>query len=301
MMSSLRSWSLVSALCIAALGCDTGGGGGTDDGSDDDVVTPSDGVPSIPQPSGACPTLQNGSVQFAGKAVQLWVGPAGKKGPLLLYWHATGMTYTEVQTGFSSAISEVQKSGGVVASFAETTSEGTNTGNGVWYTGDFKIADQVVACAVQQGLVDPQRIHTSGFSAGGLQCGAMIYQRSGYLASALCLSGGIISIMGSSTYKLQDPSNVPPVIAAHGAAGSDVIVVDFASCSADLCADVVKKGGFAVECNDGGDHVMSMMSRSTTMAPVGWRFFKAHPFGVKPYPYAAGLPDYFPDDCKITK
>lgn len=295
-MNALRPWGLATLLCVVALGCDVP----IDDGSSDgDAVIPSgNGTPAIPTPTGTCPKMATGTVKFNGQSVQLYVGPAGKPGPLLLYWHATGMTALEVLTGFGGAISEVQKNGGVVASFASTTMSGANTGNFVWYTGDFKTADEVVACGVQQGLVDPMRIHTSGYSAGGLQCGTMVFQRSGYLASAVCMSGGIISMMDmlGTMYKFQDASHVPPVVAAHGAQGLDWIAVDFATCSADLCKRIAAKGGTAINCNDGGDHIMGMITRAGTMGPLGWRWMKETPFGTNP----KTLPTYFPKTCSLT-
>jgi poly(3-hydroxybutyrate) depolymerase len=288
-----------------------------------DTCSTSDGTPGIcehlpePAPDGMpttlpiaqepCPTLATGTVSFLGSSVKLWVGPASTPGPLLFYWHGTAMTANEVSNGFSDAISEVTHQGGVVASFTSTTGSGTNTGDWVWYTGDFDVADEVLACAIQQQLVDPRHIHTAGYSAGGLQCGTMVYARSGYLASALCVSGGIINTglyagMYSNIYQLQDPNHIAPIITAHGKKGSDVFVVDFSDCSASLCSDVVGKGGFAINCDDGGDHILSMLTRMKTMGPVAWEFFKDHPFGLKsPFPYASGLPDYFPSYCSITQ
>lgn len=297
-MKNFYSWALATLTCVAVLGCDVPVT--PDDGSGDTTVVPSEGTQptKLPTATGTCPAMKTGTATFAGQSVQLWVGPEGKKGPLLMYWHATGMTSAEVQTGFSALIADVQKNGGVVASFASTNMQGMTTGNMVWYTGDFVTADEVVACSVAAGLVDPRRIHTSGYSAGGLQCGAMVYQRSGYLASALCMSGGI---MMPGIYQLQDKAHVPAVVAAHGKAGSDVIVIDFSACSADLCADITKRGGFAVNCDDGGDHIMGMFGRMMTMGNVASTFFKDHPFGVNPYPYASGLPSVFPATCVITK
>lgn len=253
---------------------------------------------SLPTAKQTCPTLATGMVSFLGSSVSLSVGPANTKGPLLFYWHATGMTYTEVQSGFSAVISEVKSNGGVVASFTTTTSTGTNTGNGVWYTGDIDVADEVLACAIQQGLVDTSRIHVSGYSAGGLQCAAMSYLRSGYVASVLCMSGGFVS--GMSNYAPQDPKRVPPAIAAHGAAGSDVFILDFATCSGTYCSSVVSKGGLAINCNDGGDHITSMTTRAATMGPVGWKFFAENPYGADNH-YPSGLPSYFPSYCTIAK
>ena len=49
--------------------------------------------------------------------------------------------------------------------------------------------------------------------------------------------------------------------------------------------DVKAKGGFGIECDHGGGHLIP-----DDIAASAWQFLKAHPFGTKPSPYAAGLP-----------
>ena len=93
----------------------------------------------------------------------------------------------------------------------------------------------------------------------------------------------------------QDPTNVPSAIAAHGAPGVDVVIVDFAQCSADYEADIAKKGGMSVGCNNMGGHV----SAPPLVSPALWQFLNDHPFKVKPDPYAGGLPKTFPSICQI--
>ncbi len=256
----------------------------------------------LPSATATCPTLESGMVSFLGSEVSLTVGPSGVAGPLLFYWHATGMTYTEVSTGFGDFMDEVESSGGVVASFTSTTRDGSNTGNAVWYTGDFAIADEVLACALEQGLVDPRRVHVSGYSAGGLQCGVMARLRSGYVASVLCMSGGLVQALSFTLdgFALQDPSYSPSAIAAHGAAGLDVIGVDFSACSAYFCGLVAADGGVAIDCDDGGDHLASMASRARTMGAVATRFFDENRWGA-PADYAGGLPSYIPDYCALVE
>jgi hypothetical protein len=117
----------------------------------------------------------------------------------------------------------------------------------------------------------------------------MAYGRSGYLAAIMPNSGG------SLVTTLQDPSHVPAVITAHGAMGSDVVVIDFATTSNSLCTNIANKGGFAVDCDHGGGHCASPSALKTAQ----WTFLKAHPFGVTPLPYEGGLPASFPSYCKI--
>ncbi|MES1207318.1 MAG: hypothetical protein ABUS79_15380, partial [Pseudomonadota bacterium] len=172
-----------------------------------------------------------------------------------------------------------------------TNRMGTNTGNGVWYTGDFQTADEVVACAIQQLHIDTRRIYASGFSAGGLQSTRMAYDRSGYLAAVVPYSGGLTGF-GAGT--LQDPSHVPAAMVVHGASGSDVVVIDFAQASASYETDMKKKGGFAIDCNHGGGHMIPSGVPAST-----WNFMKAHPYGISPEPFSGGIPAGFPAYCTI--
>jgi len=252
------------------------------------------GSPRIPAKPASCPKIATGTVTVLGQQVQLWVGKkvAGKKGPILFYWHGTGSTSAEAQTALGTGNSEILAQGGVIASFTTTTKKGQNTGNNVWYTGDFEMADQILACAIEQQDVDPHRVYTGGCSAGGLQASAMVYGRSSYLAAAMPNSGGTIF-----KYTLEDSKHVPAVIATHGAAGKDVVVIDFSTTTTTMVKDLAAKGGFAVQCDHGGDHCRS----PTAVKNAQWEFLKAHPFGVTPEPYASALPASFPSYCKIIK
>ncbi len=197
----------------------------------------------------------------------------------------------EALFGFGAGLKEVRASGGVVASFSTSTGQGQETGNMVWHVGDFAMTDIIFACAVEQGLVEAQKVYTAGCSAGGLQASAMVYSRSKYLAAAMPNSGGIYS-----NWTLQDAAHVPALITTHGGA-TDFVKISFAEASARLDQDIKAKGGFVVNCDHGGDHCAS----PENVKVAQWQFLKAHPFGVKPEPYAAGLPQGFPNDCQIIQ
>ncbi|HLK37119.1 MAG TPA: hypothetical protein VKU41_10245, partial [Polyangiaceae bacterium] len=100
---------------------------------------------SLPMPKGTCSPLTTGMnmISVNGKAMtwSIWVGQkssSGSGGPIVIYWHGTGTNGSEVMAGLGqAAITEIQGMGGVVASAETTSSTGTNTGDNVWYTGDF--------------------------------------------------------------------------------------------------------------------------------------------------------------------
>ena len=160
--------------------------------------------------------MQSFTLSGTSMSWNLWVGSkaATATGPIVIYWHATGTTYSEAQEALGDNIATITGLGGVVASAVSTTSTGTNTGDAVWYTGDINWADFIIACAIEQLNIDTTHIHAAGYSAGALQTGYMWYARSGYLASTIVYSGGV-----GFPPAMQDPSNAPSLIGAHGTPG----------------------------------------------------------------------------------
>jgi poly(3-hydroxybutyrate) depolymerase len=252
------------------------------------------GEPKLPTITEQCPQLKTGNITVMGQQVQLWVGTKqdNKKGAVMFYWHGTGSNSGEASL-LGPALQEITSEGGIVASFTTTTSQGTNTGNNVWYTGDFKMADIILVCATQQLNIDTHRIYAAGCSAGGLQSGAMVYGRSSYLAGAMPNSGGIVPIPGVQT--MDDPSHVPSLATTHGGT-SDMVGVSFSMTSATEDNDIASKGGYVMDCDHGGGHCMA----PAAAVAAQWTFLKAHPFGVASDPYAGGLTG-MPTYCKIIK
>jgi hypothetical protein len=252
--------------------------------------------PVLPMAKGDCPMLVSGPVTVMGVALQMKVGTKSttQKGPIMIYWHGTGgnaaLALAELP---ADATSEILASGGLIASM-ESGGKGGAIDWGVFTQGDFEIVDQVVACAGQQLNVDPRRIYTSGSSAGGLAAGTLAVMRSSYVAATNPNSGGVAPWPGNNV--LSDPKHVPAALTMHGAMGVDQVVIDFGQASIDLDNAIVAAGGFAVDCNHGGGHVAA----PPDLKEAGWTFMKAHPFGTKPSPYAAGLPATFPNYCKIV-
>ncbi len=258
--------------------------------------------PDLPKVSGACPTYSNGAtvtISAGGGSIQaqIWMGTKGG-GPVIVYWHGTASSPSgEIPIAFDT--SAVAAAGGIIIGFNANSRTGAttgNTGDAVWYTSDGAFADQAVACALQNNKMDPTHIHTAGYSAGGLQTVWMWYARSGYLASVISYSGGSAGINAAP---MQDASNLPSAIAAHGASGSDALGLDFAQASATWEMQIKQAGGFSIDCNDGGNHLDFFGKRAPGLQPVAFKFFQAHPFGVKPDPYASALPSGFPSYCKI--
>jgi hypothetical protein len=245
---------------------------------------------------GDCPKMITGPFQFMGVTSQIWVGnkSESQKGPIMLYWHGTGgSAITATAELDPTLVQEIMGQGGVIGSI-EGGLKGDTLDWGVFTTGDYQSADQIVACAVQQLNIDTKRIYASGASAGGLAAGEIAYGRSSYVAATLPNSGGQGGYPMNMV--LQDPTHVPAAMTMHGARGVDVVVIDFGDSSLREDIDLAKKGGFAVDCDHGGGHV----SAPPSLKAAGWDFLKKHPFGFGTSPYANGLPSTYPTYCKIV-
>lgn len=260
------------------------------------VTTPTTtdaGDPRLPEVNGDCPTLATGNVTIDGSTARVWVGT--KPGPVYIYWHGTGSSPVEVEQGFPGATAGVGQRGGLVASWSVSNMQGVSTsgpGWTVWFTGDSDAADQLIACANQAGLVDPQRIYTAGYSAGGLHAGSFVMTRTHYLAAAIIYSGGEGF---SGARMLSDPMHPTPVLLAHGT--GDMLVLDFAQQEQAFATRLTGWGGLAIECTDAGPHVNLGRLGVQGAAAV---FLEDHPWSAHPSPYRqSGLPATFPSICKL--
>ena len=270
-----------------------GGGGGGTSGPDPQF---------LPTPTGACPAFTDGTNTFspaglAPRNVEIWVGddPTAQDGPLIFYWHGTGSDPAlEPPYGLEQVIAQVTDAGGIVAA----PHSDPQSGQFPWFltTGgtrddDLRVADEVLACAIENVGIDTSRIHSIGMSAGGLQTTQMSYWRSGYLASVVTYSGGLLG----NAPEMPDPNNKFAAMILHGGP-SDVVIVAFQDLSEAYRADLQARGHFAFICDHGQGH--SIPKTDNTQGAIG-EFFAAHPYGTVPSPYEAGLPGTFPSWCGL--
>jgi hypothetical protein len=260
-----------------------GGSGGSVGGLD----------PIIPPVNGDCPTFMAGTntVTVMGEPATVIAGAKKEgTGSLLFYWYGTGKL-GDVSFLPQAIKDDITAQGGIVfAPQAAKNTGGDCSGTGTWGLDDFKISDQVAACAVQNYGINKKRIYATGCSAGGLQTGCMAIARSSYIAAVAPNSGGVT--IGYP--KLEDPMRVPNVITMNGGAGDNVIV-NFGQTSEGFDNYILKYGGFAVNCIHNSGHCGAPAS----VYASAWQFMKDHPFGTKPSPYANGLPSGFDPVCKI--
>lgn len=257
----------------------------------------------LPVPSGACPAFSPGTNTFAPagiapREVEIWVGPdpTASDGPLVFYWHGTGSSpVAEPPYGLEGIIDQVTSLGGVVAAPHADPAAGTfpwylTTGAGA--EDDLLVADEILACALENVGIDTRRIHSIGMSAGGLQTTQMSYRRSGYLASVATYSGGLIG----NAPPIQAPDNPFAAMIMHGGPDDAVVVISFQTVSESYRNDLAARGQFAFICDHGLGHDIP---KSDGVQDAIGQFFEAHPFGVTPSPFAAGLPEGFPSWCTL--
>jgi predicted esterase len=186
----------------------------------------------------------------------------------------------------------ITSGGGVVAAPYADPSAGTYE----WFLvnqssklDDFLLADEIVACLVEAGRVDPARIHSVGMSAGALQTTAMSFYRSSYIASVATFSGGMPDGFDATN---QNETNKFAALIFTGGASDNVFGVDFQAASERYRSMLVAGGHYAELCDHGNGHEIPLDA-----APSVWTFFSANPFGAWPSPYASGLPASFPAYC----
>jgi predicted esterase len=263
-----------------------------DPGAMDPAVPPmSSSDALVPEVTGDCPAFVSNTINFGGLGgIRMEAGPkaASPTAPMVFYWHGTGSTSGEF-IGMAGAVHQgVLAEGGVLISFQGTTGGDALSGTFVFGRGDLDLVDQLVACAVRDHNVDPNRIYTTGCSAGGLFATNMAALRSNYVAAAAPNSGGMTFPQAFQN------DYTPALMTIHGAPGRDVVVIDFSESSATADMAFSGRGGFVINCNHGGGHC-----GGGGLAPSIWEFFKAHPYGVDPYPWTGGLPAGFDSSCEI--
>jgi poly(3-hydroxybutyrate) depolymerase len=261
---------------------------------------PSPDAKFLPAPSGACPTFEQGKITVSpdGKArdVQIWMSDAAATldGPLVFYWHGTGSSpVLEPPIGIGAdQIKAITDLGGIVAAPFHDPAAGQFP----WFlTGgsgpedDLRVADEVLACAMQSVGVDLRRIHTMGMSAGGLQTVQMSWRRSGYVASVVVYSGGQILSPPD-----QDPENLFPAMIFYGGDSDAFGTFKFTPPSKAYKNALTTDGHFAFLCNHGTGHKIPYADVASS-----WRFLSDHPFGTNPSSYANGLPAEMPAYCSL--
>ncbi|MEM9462565.1 MAG: hypothetical protein AAGF11_50925 [Myxococcota bacterium] len=270
----------------------TADGPTADSPGDPDSSGPDTPPPPLPTPTAECPEFVDGMVTFTvdgvSRQARVWIDPtasAAMDGPVVLYWYGTGGQPTQAQNALGDGLSTITARGGLVVA-------PVHTGGGPfpWLEdseADHRLTDEVVACADQALGIDAHRIHSLGFSAGGLFTTSLSFARSSYVASVATYSGG-----GTGT--LQDPSSAPAAMILHGGPSDEVSGFNFLDASVEYQQALSAAGGSTLLCDHGSGHTIP-----GGVGPAVVQFWLDHPFGQTTSPYTAGLPSVLPAYCTI--
>jgi poly(3-hydroxybutyrate) depolymerase len=270
---------------------------------------PGDGD-DIPDPTAPCPTIEEGVVQFcpAGmdtcrNALVYNAAGANGTGPLALHWHGTFESPDGIMA-WDSAAQQIQamvvrENGLMVLPYADPGAPTRVDTPFPWWVvcgssgtqcnrlDDFILADEIVACTVEQGLVDPNRLTTSGMSAGGTMASHLV-DRTSYLAGAVSWSGGV-----PPAYQPATPENDTALLVMHGGAtdaycGPGALggtgCYDFRPPSESLAAAAAAAGNFTFLCDHQSGHSASMGLQGAYFLAwshrVNGHVWEGYPFGV---------------------
>lgn len=258
---------------------------------------------TLPEPTGPCPDFVDGVITVSPaqnkipRKVRVWMSEKANTldGPLVFYWHGTGSSPDEAVIGLGEdTITAILAEGGIVAA----PYHDPEAVQFPWFLttyplnsreDDLRVADEILACACEKIGIDTARIHSMGFSAGGLHTAQMSFRRSGYIASVATYSGGIrvFTSLPPNPY----PANKFAAMIFHGGA-TDVMIIQFQQASECYRDVLVDEGHFAILCDHGMGHVIPTGARGSV-----WRFFQDHRYGFNPSIYQSTLPTDFPEYC----
>jgi len=313
-------------------------GGSSDAGASDSTSSSSstgettadpdpDASPSDPpSPTAACPAIADGIVSLCPAALGgscrnvrvLNTAGATGSGPLQVHWHGTFET-PEALLAWDTATQQIlamtiAQGGVLVLPYADPAAVARSGPFPWWAVGnsadpqmhtdrvdDFVLFDEAVACILDAGLASPERINSSGMSAGGVMTSHLV-ERRGYLASAVSWSGGL-----PLAYQPATPLGPTSVMALHGGAtdlycGPGVTgggCYSFTAPTEALVADVVAAGHWAFLCDHQAGHSSAMGLQGAqfmALATLGSHPWTGYPFGhggnwmLDHYCYAAGDP-----------
>ncbi len=237
----------------------------------------------LPEPRDECVALVNGEISmeygfYKERKVRVFIRPdiaRQKKGPVVFYWHGSNESWNQVYRVLGdSVISQITNEGGIVfaphAGSPDALPWHVLNPFFVFKRSDFKLADQLLACAEKEFDIDDGRVYSMGFSAGGLHSAAMGRARSHYIAAIASYSGGQLPwfrLLSNSS-----PNNFYPAFITYGTEGQDKVpFIEFANTSADLIKYLRKrKFHEVVDCQQTRGHSMPYRSRQ-----AGWDFVKS--------------------------
>lgn len=152
---------------------------------------------------------------------------------------------------------------------------------------DVLLFDDLLTCVGASFSVDPDRVYATGMSNGGLMTGKLLSLRGDVLAAAAPLSGGVLGTWPD------DPAP-PPTLVVWGGEDDVAYEQDFNAYAQAMLSELDSRETWTVACDHGLGH-----SLQADFWPWVFTFLADHPRTVGADPYAAGLPDGYPEYCAI--
>jgi hypothetical protein len=282
---------------------------GAGEGDPDTGDVPQGGVP---EPTAPCPEFVDGWVTICPAGVDVCrdvvvanSGGTNGTGPLHVQWHGTYESpdgYLEWDYSTQQILAMLEEEHGMMvlpSAHPDAMSENDPypwfivcVGSDCQRKDDFILFDEIAACAVDQGLVDPKRIVTSGMSAGGIMTSHLI-ERVEWLAGAVSWSGGL-----SRFYRPSEPASDFAVISIHGGPTDTFDGYSFMTATVEQAHDLADRGSISVLCNHGNGHASTWI---TGVAPffAAARHGELHPVGD--YPFGSGGDWGFDMYCELVQ
>ena len=284
---------LILAFLLAACGPDDADDA-DDTGLQDGGSDPEDTGPWAPPYSqGKCPVLQEGDNDAFPTGdtdydVQIRLPAAPEGAPVLFAWHWLGGSANQIINQMDLAELAADEGVVVVAPDSDRSMYEWHFLDDPQGNPDLLLFEDLLACLSEQYEVDLERVHALGMSAGGLQTTYLTMYEAQWLASTAPFSGGVIEGLYSS------PARPLPVLLTWGGPTDTYSGLSFEEASTLFSQELQQDGSFVVECVHDGGHTIP--SGATEYA---WEFLRDHPMSLRSEPYAAGLPEAFPDWCRL--
>ena len=212
--------------------------------------------------------------------------------PLVVVLHGIGSSIDSILAS-DNLLDEANRTGHIVIAPQALERGGTAAWDPIGdpaYNADIALFDDMVYCMSDQYNIDPERVHVTGMSLGGIFTGTLIATRSDVIASAAPFSGGI--------FREKVEGWVPiPTLLSWGGEEDTYYGQNFHDLAAQMTDVLMDDGHFVISCNHGLGHALG-----AELWPYAFRFLMDHPRGVDPLPYVgAGLPEEFPSYCAIVE
>lgn len=160
---------------------------------------------------------------------------------------------------------------------------------------EVELFDGILECLDARWGVDPDRVHSLGFSSGAITSNLLGHLRGDRIASIASLSGAYWA----------NPANLNPVaswpatsavspryvqLLTWGGVGDSAFGFNFALTAANDQAWLNARGHDVIACDHGGGHALPDEPGAAALMA----FFAAHPRGVAASPWISGLPPGYP-------